>query len=86
VWETIQPPTLQGTAYPFIGGFACTHDDRSAIQTLIGRYEGTAAMSMTKQAAYDKIHNAVYTGEKHNFTFENYIDKNAKAHQTLFEA
>jgi hypothetical protein len=86
VWETIQSLTLQGTAYPYIGGFARTRDGRAAIQTLIGRYEGTAAMSRTKQAAYDEIHNAVYTGEKRNFTFENYIDKHAKAHQTLFEA
>jgi hypothetical protein len=43
-------------------------------------------VSRTKQAAYDEIHNAVYTGEKRNFTFENYIDKHAKAHQTPFEA
>jgi hypothetical protein len=49
-------------------------------------WAGTAAMSRTNQAAYDEIHNAVYTGKKRNFTFEHYIDKHAKAHQTLFEA
>jgi hypothetical protein len=61
---------LQGTAYPYIGGFAHTRDGRGAIQTLIGRYEGPAAMSWTKQAAYDEIHNAVYMGEKCNFTLK----------------
>jgi hypothetical protein len=86
VWETIQSLTLQGSAYSYIGCFARTRDGRGAIQTLIGRYEGTAAMSRTKQAAYDEIHNASYTGEKRNFTFENYIDKHAKAHQVLSES
>jgi hypothetical protein len=86
VWETIQSLTLQGTAYPNIVGFACMCDGRAAIQTLIGQYEGTAAMSRTKQASYDKAHNAVYTGEKRNFIFENFIDKHTKAYKTLFEA
>ena len=42
-------------------------------------------MSHAKQAAYDEINNAMYTCERGNFTFKNYINRHAKAHQILSE-
>jgi hypothetical protein len=41
--------------------------------------------SRTKQAAYDENHNVVDTGQKIKL-LKNYIDRYAKAHQTLVEA
>ena len=85
VWETIQALTLKGLAYAYIGGFDQNCDGRGAIKTLIGCYKGTASMSCIKQSAYDKIDNAMYTGERRNFTFKNYIDKHGKAYQIISE-
>ena len=85
VWETLQALTLKGSAYAYIGQFERMQDGHGAIKVLIGRYEGPASMSRTKQAVYYDIHNAVYTGEKRNFTFEHYIDKHTKAYQILAE-
>ena len=85
VWDTIQALTLKGSAYAYIGGFDKDRDGRGAIKTLIGHYKGTASMSRAKQAAYNEIDNTMYTGERSNFIFENYINRHVKAHQILSE-
>jgi hypothetical protein len=83
VWEMIQSSTLRGLAYAYIGDFDQNCDGRGVIKTLIGHYKGTASMSRIKQSAYDEMDNAMYRGERRNFTLENYIDRHVKAHQIL---
>jgi hypothetical protein len=74
--------TLKGPAYTYKSKYESTRNGREVIRSLVAHYEGSSQMSKTKQTAYDEINNATYTGEQCNYTFENYINRHIKAHQT----
>ena len=42
-------------------------------------------MSQTKAQVYDTIKNALYSGEKRNWTFKMYVTLHQKSHQILEE-
>jgi hypothetical protein len=85
VWTVLKSSTLKGPAWAYISNFDRTRNGRGAIRALKEHYEGPAAMSATKAAAYDLIRNASYNGEKRNWTFEQYITTFQKSHQILLE-
>lgn len=85
VWTVLKQLTLKGPAYTYISQYEKTRNGREALKSLVAHYKGSSQMSKTKQGAYDEINNATYSGEKRNYTFENYVNRHTKAHQTLEE-
>ena len=82
-WTIIKALTMQGPAWAYISHLDATRDGRGAIKALRAHYEGDAALSRTKDEAYKTLKNASYSGEKRNWTFEQYVTLHRQAHQTL---
>jgi hypothetical protein len=85
VYDEFKALVLKGPGWSFIKQFDCLKDGRNAVLTLRHQCEGTSAIQTRKASAYAKISAAKYTGQKRNFTFDQYVEIHQAAYNTLAE-
>jgi len=83
VYDEFKILVLKGPGWTFIKSFDKHKDGRNAILTLKRQCEGTSAIQTRKASAYAKIAVAKYSGQKRNFTFDQYVQIHQSAYNTL---
>jgi hypothetical protein len=85
VYDEFKALVLKGPGWSFIKTYDCLKDGRNAVLTLRRQCEGTSAIQTRKAYAYAKIASAKYSGQKRNFTFNQYLEIHQAAYNTLAE-
>ena len=85
VWASIKSLTQTSPIYTYIRHLDRTRDGRNAILTLRKRFEGDAFMHQAKQEAYDTMGTTTFSGDRRNWSFENYVNAHTRSHQILEE-
>ncbi len=85
VYDKFKALVLKGPGWSFIKQFDHLKDGRNAVLTLRPQCEGTSAIQTRKASSYAKILAAKYSGQRHNFTFDQYVDIHQAAYNTLAE-
>ena len=85
VYDEFKVLVLKGPGWSFIKTFDHQKDGRNAVLTLKRQCEGTSAIQTRKASAYAKISSAKYSGQKRNFTFDQYVEIHQAAYNTLAE-
>ncbi len=85
VYDEFKALVLKGLGWSFIKQFDRLKDGRNAVLTLRRQCEGTSAIQTRKASAYAKISSAKYSGQKRNFTFDQYVEMHQAAYNTLAE-
>jgi hypothetical protein len=85
VYDEFKALVLKGPGWSFIKQFDRLKDGRNAVLTLRRQCEGTSAIQTRKASAYAKISSAKYSGQKRNFTFDQYVEMHQAAYNTLAE-
>ena len=83
IYDEFKILVLKGPGWTFIKAFDKYKDGRNAILTLKRQCEGTSAVQTRKASAYAKIASAKYSGQKRNFTFDQYVEIHQAAYNTL---
>jgi hypothetical protein len=83
IYEEFKALVLKGPGWSFIKGYDRTKNGRGAVLALRHQCEGTSAIQTWKAAAYAKIASARYSGQKRQFSFDNYVEMHQEAHNTL---
>ena len=84
-YDEFKALVLKGPGWSFIKQYDRTKNGRSAILALRRQCEGTSAIQTRKAMAYAKIAAARYSGQKKQFTFDNYVEMHQDAHNTLMD-
>jgi hypothetical protein len=74
IYEEFKALVLKGPGWSFIKAYDRTKNDRGAVLALCHQCEGTSAIQTRKAAAYAKIASARYSGQKRQFSFDNYVE------------
>jgi len=83
IYDEFKGLVLKGPGWTFIKAFDRYKDGRNAVLTLKRQCEGTSAVQTRKASAYAKIASAKYSGQKRNFTFDQYVEIHQAAYNTL---
>jgi hypothetical protein len=83
VYDELKSLLINSPAFTWIRPFDHTRNGRAAWKELLNHYEGTTEQTKVKEAAYATIHNASYSGEKRNWTFEQYYHTHQEAYYDL---
>ena len=86
VWQVLYRVLHEGPAWDWISSFAATRNGREAYKALRLHYFGDAYQGRMKAAADKVLQATFYDGQKHNFTFETYASRLAKAFADLADA
>jgi hypothetical protein len=73
IYEEFKALTLKGPSWSFIKSYDHTKNGCGAVLTLCHQCEGTLAIQTQKAVAYAKISSARYSGQKRQFSFDNYV-------------
>jgi len=82
-YDEFKALVLKGPGWSFIKQYDRTKNGRAAILALKRQCEGTSAVQTRKAIAYSKIATARYSGQKRQFTFDQYVEMHQEAHNTL---
>jgi len=74
---------LEGECWTYCRPFERKHDGRGAYLAVQMQCEGTAAKTARKNKAYASIASAVFRGTRRNFSFQDYINLHARAHEEI---
>jgi hypothetical protein len=85
VYDEFRALVLKGPGWSFIKTFDHLKDGRNAVLNLRRQCEGTSAIQTRKASAYAKISSAKYSGQRRNFTFDQYVEIHQAAYNTLEE-
>jgi hypothetical protein len=85
VYDEFKNLVVKGPGWSFAKAFDRTKDGQGAVLALKRQCEGTSVVQSRKAAAYARIASARYTGQKHGFTFDTYVELHQSAHNTLAE-
>jgi hypothetical protein len=83
IYDEFKGLVLKGPGWTFIKTLDRAKDGRNAVLTLKHQCEGTSVIQTCKASAYAKIASAKYSGQKRNFTFDQYIQIHQVAYNTL---
>lgn len=83
VYEEFKSLVLKGPGWSFVKQYDRTKNGRSAVLALRRQCEGISAVQTRKAMAYAKIAAARFSGQKRNFTFDNYVEQHQDGHNTL---
>ena len=83
VWGIIRNVVYDTDAYAWIKSFARSQNGRGAYLSLQTHYLGVTKSDNILTAAEAAMDTTFYTGEKHRFTFENYVTVHRKAHNDI---
>lgn len=86
VWQVLYHVTHDGPGWDWISSFSSSRNGRGAYQALRLHYLGDAYQGRVKASADKVIQSTFYDGQKHNFTFEMYASRLAKAFSDLADA
>jgi hypothetical protein len=76
---------VNGEGWSNIKKYERSQDGRSAYMTLKTQCEGTASRITRKNKAYASISNAVYSGSRKQYKFQDYINTHQAAHNEVVE-
>jgi hypothetical protein len=85
VYDEFKALVLKGPGWSFIKTIDRLKDGRNAVLTLRRQCEGTSVIQTRKASAYAKIASAKYSGQRRNFTFDQYVEIHQAAYNTLAE-
>jgi len=85
VYDEFKALVVKGPGWSFIKTFDRRKDGRGAVLALKQQCEGVSAIQTRKASAYARITVARYTGQKRNFTFDQYVEMHQNAYNTLAE-
>ena len=77
--------TVNGEAWSYIKKFERSQDGRKAYLALKTQCEGTASKITRKNKAYASIANAVYSGSRSKYKFQDYINTHQTAHNEILD-
>jgi|GWRWMinimDraft_5_1066013.scaffolds.fasta_scaffold02110_2 hypothetical protein len=83
VYDEFKSLVLKGPGWSFVKQYDRTKNGRAAVLALRRQCEGISAVQTRKAMAYAKIAAARYSGQKRNFTFDNYVEQHQDGHNTL---
>jgi len=83
LFQLLKSLVLEGECWTYCQSFERTQDGRAAFFAVQAQCEGTAARTARKNTAYTSISAAVFRGTRRNFTFQDYINIHAKAHEGI---
>ena len=86
VWQVLYHVLHEGPAWDWISTFATSRNGREAYRALRLHYFGDAYQGRLKAAADKVLQSTFYDGQKHNFTFETYSSRLARAFADLADA
>jgi hypothetical protein len=85
VYDEFKALVLKGPGWSFIKTFDRLKDGGNAVLTLRRQCEGTSVIQTRKASTYAKIALAKYSGQRRNFTFDQYVEIHQAAYNTLAE-
>ena len=77
--------TVNGEGWSYIKKFERSQDGRSAYLALKTQCEGTASKITRKNKAYASISNAVYSGSRRQYKFQDFINTHQTAHNEILD-
>ena len=77
--------TVNGEGWSYIKKFERSQDGRRAYLALKTQCEGTASKITRKNRAYASIANAVYSGSRRQYKFQDYINTHQSAHNEILD-
>jgi len=83
VYDEFKLLILKGLGWSFVKQYDHTKNGRAAILALHRQCKGISAVQTRKAMAYAKIAAARFSGQKRNFTFDNYVEQHQDGHNTL---
>jgi hypothetical protein len=83
VWTKIASMTRDKECWTYVCGFQCAKDGRAAYWALHNHYLGVNNVDTISMATWNKLNTTTYSGNKQNFTFEQYISTHTEAHMAL---
>jgi hypothetical protein len=86
IYDEFKGLVLKGPEWTFVKTFDRAKDGRNAVLTLKRQCEGTSAVRTRKASAYARIASAKYSGQKRNFTFDQYVQIHQAAYNTLADS
>jgi hypothetical protein len=83
VWTKIASMTRDHECWTYVRSFQRAKDGRAAYKALHTHYLGVNNVDSLSTAAWSKLNNTRYFGEKRNFTFEHYVRIHTDQHAIL---
>jgi hypothetical protein len=85
VYDQLKTFTYDGSLWPFVQRFDWLKDARGAWLAMVIQSEGRANNNLRKTKAYADLATAKYQGERHTFSFGQYVALHQKANNELLE-
>jgi hypothetical protein len=83
VYDELKSLLISSPAFTWIHPYDRSRNGRATWRELINHYESTTEQNKIKEAAYTTIKNASYSGEKRNWSFEQYYHSHQEAYYDL---
>jgi hypothetical protein len=83
VFELLESLLIKGTYHSYIEPYKVARDGRGGYLALIMHFEGPTVIGTSLEDSYSQLEKLQFSGDKANFSFDNFVDKHVKAYSNI---
>jgi hypothetical protein len=83
VFELLESLLIKGTYHSYIEPYKVARDGRGGYLALTTHFEGPTVIGTSLEDSYRSLEKLQFTGDKSNFSFDNFVDRHVKAYSSI---